>query len=177
MIGTIRAADTQTTEQTNKPKQIQTNPNKPKQIQTMQMQMRFREPVPNTNDRTAFYTVSDVLQLMGIRDQHFDSIVLHCSNTGKFEKYAVFLAVKPLPESPPGSPASPVSPESPVSPASPVSPHPQYAMFVYYDAAKSNFWSDGVYREYPFDFRTSAVNAHIANKRFTFYTYLEMKTI
>lgn len=159
MIGTIRAADT------------------PKQIQTMQMQMRFREPVPNTNDRTAFYTVSDVLQLMGIRDQHFDSIVLHCSNTGKFEKYAVFLAVKPLPESPPGSPASPVSPESPVSPASPVSPHPQYAMFVYYDAAKSNFWSDGVYREYPFDFRTSAVNAHIANKRFTFYTYLEMKTI
>ena len=167
MIGRIRAADTQTTEQTNKPKQIQ----------TMQMQMRFREPVPNTNDRTAFYTVSDVLQLMGIRDQHFDSIVLHCSNTGKFEKYAVFLAVKPLPESPPGSPASPVSPESPVSPASPVSPHPQYAMFVYYDAAKSNFWSDGVYREYPFDFRTSAVNAHIANKRFTFYTYLEMKTI
>ena len=156
MIGTIRAADT------------------PKQIQTMQMQMRFREPVPNTNDRTAFYTVSDVLQLMGIRDQHFDSIVLHCSNTGKFEKYAVFLAVKPLPESPPGSPVSPASPESPESP---VSPHPQYAMFVYYDAAKSNFWSDGVYREYPFDFRTSAVNAHIANKRFTFYTYLEMKTI
>lgn len=132
------------------------------------MRLRFREPVPNTNDRTAFYTVSDVLQLMGIRDQHFDSIVLHCSNTGKFEKYAVFLAVKPLPESPPGSPASP---------ASPASPHPQYAMFVYYDAAKSNFWSDGVYREYPFDFRTSAVNAHIANKRFTFYTYLEMKTI
>jgi hypothetical protein len=128
----------------------------------MQMQMRFREPVPNTNDRTAFYTVSDVLQLMGGRDQHFDSIVLHCSDTGKFQKYAIFLAVKPLPES---------------SPSSPSSPHSQYAMFIYYDTANSNFWSDGVYREYPFDFRTSAVNAHIANKRFTFYTYLEMKTI
>ncbi len=143
----------------------------------MQMQMRFREPVPNTNDRTAFYTVSDVLQLMGGRDQQFDSIVLHCSDTGKFQKYAIFLAVKPLPESSPASPESPSSPSSPSSPASPSSPHSQYAMFIYYDTANSNFWSDGVYREYPFDFRTSAVNAHIANKRFTFYTYLEMKTI
>ena len=54
--------------------------------------MQFREPVPTTNDRTAFYNVTDVMQSIGNRDWQFDSIVLHCSDVGKFQKYAVFLA-------------------------------------------------------------------------------------
>ena len=116
-------------------------------------ELKLREPVPTTNDRTAFYHVTDVLQLLGIRDQQFDSIVLHCSaDTGKFQKYAVFLASKPNPKT----------------------RQPSHALFVYYDAAKSNFWSDGLYHAYAFDVTdASAVNAHIANKQFMFYTVLQ----
>lgn len=119
-------------------------------------ELKLREPVPTTNDRTAYYHVTDVLQLLGIRDQHFDSIVLHCSaDTRKFQKYAVFLASKP-------------------NPNTQNTQQPPHALFVYYDAAKSNFWSDGLYHAYAFDVTVaSAVNAHIANKQFMFYTVLQ----
>jgi hypothetical protein len=121
------------------------------------MQIReLREPAPTTNDRTAFYNVTDVMQSLGIRDRQFDSIVLHCAaDTGKFQKYAVFLAPKPnkTPNPPPHT----------------------HALFVYYDAAKSKFWSDGLYRAYAFDptSAASAVKAHVANEQFMFYTVLQ----
>lgn len=116
--------------------------------------MQFREPVPTTNDRTAFYNVTDVMQSIGIRDWQFDSIVLHCSDVGKFQKYAVFLAQQQQPQQPQQQ------------------QHQQRAMFVYYNAAQSKFWSDGMYHAYDFDASIidSAVNAHIANEKFTFYS-------
>lgn len=102
----------------------------------------LKEPVPTTNDRTAFYSVTDVMQSLGIRHWKFDSIVLHCSDAGKFQKYAVFLAGEK-----------------------------QQAVLMYYDTAQSKFWSDGMYHTYDFDASivTSAVNAHIANEKFKFY--------
>ena len=118
--------------------------------------MQFREPVPTTNDRTAFYNVTDVMQSTGNRDWQFDSIVLHCSDVGKFQKYAVFLAGMAGGQQPPQQPQ-------------------QYrAMFVYYNAAQSKFWSDGMYQMYEFDASivnsTNTVDAHIANEKFKFYS-------
>lgn len=126
------------------------------------MQFReLREPAPTTNDRTAFYNVTDVMQSLGIRDRRFDSIVLHCAaDTGKFQKYAAFLAPKPNQTNQTQNPPPP--------------PH-AHALFVYYDTAKSNFWSDGLYRAYAFDptSAASAVKAHVANEQFMFYTVLQ----
>jgi hypothetical protein len=115
------------------------------------MQFReLREPVPTTNDRTAFYNVTDVMQSMGLRDQKFDSIVLHCSNVGKFQKYAVFWSGENQQQQ---------------------QQQQQRAVLIYYDTAQCNFWSDGMYHTYDFDASivTSVVNAHIANEKFKFY--------
>ena len=135
------------------------------------MQFReLREPAPTTNDRTAFYNVTDVMQSLGIRDCRFDSIVLHCAaDTGKFQKYAAFLAPKPNQTNQTNQTQNPPPPPPPPPP-----PH-SHALFVYYDTAKSNFWSDGLYRAYAFDptSAASAVKAHVANEQFMFYTVLQ----
>ncbi len=49
------------------------------------------------------------------------SIVLHCSDAGKFQNYAVFLAGEK-----------------------------QQAVLIYYDTAQSKFWSDGMYHNYAY---------------------------
>jgi len=134
--------------------------------------MQFREqPVPTTNDRTAFYNVTDVMQSLGLRERQFDSIVMHCSGAGKFQKYAVFLAVKPEPSAK-AKCAYQEQERQQQQQQEQQQQQQQQAMFVYYDAIRSKFWSDAMYYNYEFDASmhiNGAISAHIANEKFKFY--------
>ena len=114
-------------------------------------------PDRSTSGRTAFYSITDVYQLLGIRDQAFDTVVLHTKynpvSGNEFEKYAVFNDVR----------RSPGDQET--------LPRNVYATFIYYDHIKGSFWSDGAYHKYLFSPASamSVENAHIANEKFDFY--------
>jgi septum formation inhibitor MinC len=147
--------------------------------------MQFREqPVPTTNDRTAFYNVTDVMQSLGLRERQFDSIVMHCSGAGKFQKYAVFLAAKPEPSAKAKCAYQQQEQErqqqqeqerqqqQQQEQQEQQQQQQQQAMFVYYDAIRSKFWSDAMYYNYEFDASmhiNGAISAHIANEKFKFY--------
>ena len=124
--------------------------------------MQFREPAPMTNERTAFYNVTDVMQAHGLRDRPFDSIVLQCSGAGKFQKYAVFSATDSESRSKSAKTAYQQWEQQ----------QQHQAIFIYYDALRSKFWSDAMYHNYEFDASmhiNSTISAHIANEKFKFY--------
>jgi hypothetical protein len=116
-----------------------------------------KDPNLSTTGRTAFYSITDVYQLLGISDQKFDAIVLHTKynpvSGNEFEKYAVFNDVR----------RSPGDQET--------LPRNVNATFIYYDRIKGSFWSDGAYHKYLFSPASamSVENAHIANEKFDFY--------